>query len=244
MVKSKKDRIYADKQDKVESFVFDDKVANVFGDMIQRSVPGYILLNQLLPVVVEQFTQKNSIIYDLGCSLGESSISLAKSIEFSDVKIIAIDNSKAMIERLNKRLTELNLNHIVETRCEDVLNVEITDSSFIILNYTLQFIEQCKRENLLNTIFAGLQHGGALLLSEKITYDDANEDRLMQQLHENYKRKNDYSDLEISQKREALDNVLIRDTHEQHMQRLQNTGFSEISILSKYLNFITYLAIK
>ena len=244
MGKSKKDQIYAHKQDKVESFVFDDKVANVFGDMIQRSVPGYILLNQLLPVVAKQFLKKNSNIYDLGCSLGEASISLAKSIGLNDIKIVAIDNSKAMIDRLNVRLEKLSLNNIVEARCEDVLSVEIINSSFIVLNYTLQFIEPAKRENFLNNIYMGLRQGGALLLSEKITYDDVNEDMLMQQLHENYKRTNDYSDLEISQKREALDHVLIRDTHEKHVQRLQKIGFSKITIISKYLNFVTYLAIK
>ena len=149
-----------------------------------------------------------------------------------------------MIDRLNKILTELRIDHIIETKCEDVLDVDIIDSSFIVLNYTMQFIEKTKRESLLNTIYKGLQQGGALLLSEKITHDDPVEDKLMQQLHENYKRKNDYSDLEISQKREALDNVLIRDTNDQHMQRLQQAGFSKISILCKYLNFVTYLAIK
>ncbi|MEM7402320.1 MAG: carboxy-S-adenosyl-L-methionine synthase CmoA [Pseudomonadota bacterium] len=244
MGKSQKDQIYAHKQDKVESFVFDEKVASVFSDMIQRSVPGYILLNQLLPVVAKQFIQSNSNIYDLGCSLGEASISLARSIVSSDVKIIAIDNSRAMINHLDELLAELKLNHLIETKCKDILNVEITDSSFVVLNYTLQFIDKTKREGLLNTIYKGLQHGGALLLSEKITHDDANEDKLMEQLHENYKRKNDYSDLEISQKREALDNVLIRETHDQHLHRLQNIGFTKISILCKYLNFVTYLAIK
>ena len=244
MSKSDKDQIYSHKQDKVEGFVFDEKVASVFEDMIQRSVPGYILLNQLLPIVAKQFIKKNSYIYDLGCSLGEASISLAKSIEFNDAKIIAIDNSMAMIDRLNKKIIELDINRKVVAKCEDIINVKITNSSFVVLNYTLQFIERSKREDLLNSIFKGLNTDGALLLSEKITYIDEKEDELMQQLHENYKRTNDYSELEISQKREALDNVLIRDTHEQHIQRLQNVGFSKISILCKYLNFVTYLAIK
>lgn len=244
MSKSNKDQIYAYKQDKVEGFVFDEKVASVFDDMIQRSVPGYILLNQLLPIVAKQFIQKNSYIYDLGCSLGEASISLAKSIQSNDTKIIAVDNSIAMINRLNKKIIELDINQIVETKCEDIINVKISNSSFVVLNYTLQFIERSKRVDLLNSIFCGLNPDGALLLSEKITHIDEQEDKLMQQLHENYKRNNDYSELEISQKREALDNVLIRDTHEQHLQRLQNAGFSKVSILCKYLNFVTYLAIK
>ena len=242
--RSEKDRIYANKQDKVKDFVFDEKVAGVFADMIQRSVPGYTTLNQLSPILANQFAQENSNIYDLGCSLGETSISIAQSLRHKNVNLFAVDNSAAMIKQLQKKLVKLKLNTVIQTILDDVTTVDINNSSFIILNYTLQFIEPSKRDEFIKKIRDGMNKRGALLLSEKITFAEAEEDVLMQQLHENYKRQNDYSELEISQKREALENVLIRDTHEQHIERLFHAGFSKVSILMKYLNFTSYLAIK
>ena len=244
MSRSEKDRIYASKQNEVDDFVFDENVADVFEDMIKRSVPGYIALNQMLPVIANLFLQQNTHVYDLGCSLGEASISIAKSSIYKNIQIYAVDNSDAMVKHLQTRLAKQDLDAMIKVILSDITNIDIKNASFVILNYTLQFIQRSKRNELVKKIFSGLNSGGALLLSEKITYQDEEEDKLMQRLHENYKRLNDYSELEISQKREALENVLIRDTHEQHIDRLHHAGFSDVSVLIKYLNFITYLAIK
>ncbi len=244
MARTSKDRIYASKQDKVEKFVFDQNVAGVFQDMIERSVPGYSALNQLLPIVANQFIKENSNIYDLGCSLGEASISIANTATCKNIKIYAVDNSSAMITKLEDRLKHLQLNVPIKLLDSDVTDVDFKNSSFVILNYTLQFIDRSKRNTLINDIYSSLMSEGAVLISEKICYEDKEEDLIMQQLHENYKRQNDYSDMEISQKREALEDVLVRDTHDQHIDRLKNAGFSKISVLTKYLNFISYLAIK
>jgi tRNA (cmo5U34)-methyltransferase len=176
--------------------------------------------------------------------LGEASISIASTSNCSNINVYAVDSSAAMIKQLQARLKSLNVKLPIQLIHEDVTTVDINNGSFAILNYTLQFIDRAKREDLISKIHTGLNNNGALLLSEKITYQDDEEDKLMQQLHENYKRQNDYSEMEISQKREALENVLIRDTHEQHIERMQKAGFSKISILTKYLNFVSYLAIK
>ena len=153
-----------------------------------------------------------------------------------------------MITQLLARLEKVNVadlsSVLIRPIQDDISEVKMSNGSFTILNYTLQFVERSKRDALVNNICKGLNKSGALLLSEKITYQDVNEDILMQQLHENFKRKNDYSEMEISQKREALEDVLIRDTHEQHMARLQQAGFTKVSVLTKYLNFVSYLAIK
>ena len=242
-VTSPKDRIYADMQDKVDDFVFDDKVANVFEDMIQRSVPGYAAVNNLLSTVANQFVTQNSSVYDLGSSLGEASFRIAKAVQKDNVKIYALDNSQAMVTRLNEKLVKQSTTNINPICC-DILEANIKNASFIVLNYTLQFIERSKRDEFMQKIYAGLNRNGALLLSEKITYETTEEDKLNQQLHENYKREHEYSELEISQKREALENILVRDTHQQHIKRLQAAGFSHVSILAKFLNFTTYLAVK
>ena len=239
-----KDRIYATKQDKVEDFVFDEKVASVFEDMIQRSVPGYKAVNQLLSVVTSEFITANSNVYDLGCSLGEASLYIANSNQKENVEIYAVDSSQAMIDRLEEKISVLDPKLVIIPVKADVLEVEINNASFIVLNYTLQFIEHTQRDDFIKKIYLGLNKNGALLLSEKIAYDNEEEDKLMRQLHENYKREQEYSELEISQKREALENVLIRNTNDQHIKRLRGSGFSQVSILTKYLNFVTYLAVK
>ena len=113
MTRSGKDRIYAGKQDKIEKFVFDENVANVFEDMIQRSVPGYTALNQLLSIVANQFIQENTNVYDLGCSLGEATISIAKATTYSNIKIHAVDNSAAMIEQLQARLENVHFGDLI-----------------------------------------------------------------------------------------------------------------------------------
>jgi len=153
---STKDKIYANKQDKVQDFVFDDTVADVFPDMIQRSVPGYEELNQLIPIVAKQFIQSNSTIYDLGCSLGEASISIAKSLELSNVKIIAIDNSTAMIDRLERIVEDIKLHNKITVKQEDITESEVNNACLVILNYTLQFIDRNKRQQLLSMIASGL----------------------------------------------------------------------------------------
>lgn len=244
MINSKKDRIYANKLEKISDFTFDGNVAQVFEDMIERSVPGYGLINNILPIIANYFIKPNTNCYDLGCSVGEASIVISKNSKISNVKIFAIDDSQKMIEKLNQKLYAISSKVEVNTKCSNVLVEKIINASFIVLNFTMQFIDTVDREYLINKCYSGLNYGGALLVSEKIIYDNLKEERIMQAFHEDFKRSNAYSDLEISQKREALENVLVRDTHEKHVQRFKEAGFKEIYIVCKYFNFITYLAIK
>ncbi len=241
---SGKDHIYSARQEKVDDFVFDEEVADVFADMIGRSVPGYHALNLLIPILADKFIRTGSNCYDLGCSLGEASLLVAENTRYTDVQVIAIDSSPAMIDRLKKRLVKLDTSIPVIPLCCDVMDADIQNASFVILNFTLQFICQDQRDDLIVKLRSGLNRGGALLLSEKITHEDVDEEEFMRVLHEEYKRENNYSDLEISQKREALERVLIRDTHDQHVSRLQAAGFSKVYVLAKYLNFVSYVAVR
>ncbi len=244
MSTSAKDRIYADKQVEVHDFVFDKKVTDVFADMIERSVPGYEALNQLLQVVARKFVTGDTCVYDLGCSLGTASLSVAKAVHARKVKIFAVDNSQAMIQHLAEKLEGLDVDPRITPLCCDAAEMDIQNASLVILNYTLQFIDPVRRDALMAKIYSGLREGAALLLSEKVVHEDTDEELFMQNLHESYKHAHEYSDLEISQKREALENVLIRETYAQHLARLHQAGFSKVYVLMKYLNFISYIAIK
>ncbi len=244
MPSSKKDHIYQQKHTAPGDFVFDEAVAGVFEDMIVRSVPGYEVVHRLLRVVARKFVTKGSSVYDLGCSLGAASFSVCEAIPHASVNVIAVDNSKAMIHRLQQRLDAQHPDARIKPVCADITEVEIQDASLAILNYTLQFVDPARRDSLIQKIYSGLRQDAALLLSEKIRYADRDEDARMQGLYEKFKQGQHYSALEIARKREALENVLIRDTHEQHRSRLYRAGFSRVFALMQHLNFVTYLAIK
>lgn len=239
--KSVKDQVFAKPLSQVKAFEFNEDVARVFRDMISRSVPGYELLLHLIGLYADVFAQQASNIYDLGCSLGEVTQLVAQATSGLDCSIIAVDNSAAMIKKCRRRYADTVS---IDWQCKDIQEVEIHNASLVILNLTLQFIEQDKRQAMINKIYRGLNPGGVLVLSEKVTFDENLENERMVQLYQAFKKTQGYSDLEISQKRTALENVLVSDRDTVHRQRLDEAGFSEIYQYFRAFNFVSYLAIK
>ncbi len=239
--KEDKDRVFSEPLGDVKPFEFNETVANVFRDMISRSVPGYELLLRMIGLYAGIFVQPGSRVFDLGCSLGEASLVIANQARGRDFEIIAVDNSAAMITKCNQHEA---LPENIEWRCQDIRQTEISNASMVVLNLTLQFLPPAERQQLLERIFAGLKSGGILVLSEKVLFADALENQRMVDLYQGFKKTMGYSDLEISQKRNALENVLVPDTAGQHLERLEEIGFSEIYPCFRSFNFISYLAIK
>lgn len=238
--KGDKDRVFAKALSDVRAFEFNDTVANVFHDMISRSVPGYALLLHMIGLYADTFIQPGSRIFDLGCSLGEATLVVADRAGDIDCEIVAVDNSAAMISKCE----QLRAPKKIQWHCEDIRHTEISNASMVVLNLTLQFLPPEERLVLLQKIQQGLNPGGILVLSEKVVFDDAKENERMVQLYQGFKKTMGYSDLEISQKRNALENVLIPDSETQHLQRLNDAGFEEIYQCFRSFNFISYLAIK
>jgi tRNA (cmo5U34)-methyltransferase len=238
------DRIYSHSHEQLADFRFDDQVANVFPDMIKRSVPGYSHIIGVIGILAEQYAQPNSHIYDLGCSLGAATVSMRHRISAPGVKIIAVDNSQAMLDRSEDYLDTEDSPVPVETLCADISRLEIKQCSFAVLNFTLQFIEPEKRLPALKSIYDGMLPGAALVLSEKLSFDDRAQDNLLTDHHHDFKRANGYSDLEISQKRQALERVLLPETSEQHIERLKAAGFTQVSQWFQSFNFASFIAIK
>lgn len=242
---SKTDDIFDKRQDMIVDFVFDDKVAHVFPDMIRRSVPGYDVIIPLLGIIAEKFVTPATNIYDLGCSLGAASLSMRRRIQHDDCRIIAVDNAEAMVEQCRRNIDMDKQGHIpVEVICDDIRNIDIQNASLAVMNFTLQFIAPDDRLALLRKIAGGINPGGALVLSEKVVSESPAKQQLIDDLHLAFKRANGYSDLEISQKRSALDNVLVPDTMQTHIKRLEEAGFSRIIVWQRCLNFVSLLAIK
>ena len=241
---TKQDTLYSSPIGSVNSFKFDLSVVNVFPDMIQRSVPGYQTIISAIGLLAERYAQEHSICYDLGCSLGAASFSMRHQISATDCKIIAVDNSEAMVQQLRVNLLQDTGNIQVDCLCRDIRDVVIENASVVVLNFTLQFIPVEDRQALLNKIYRGLRPGGILILSEKLKFDDQRQQELQTELHHAFKKSQGYSDLEISQKRSALENVLLAETFATHQQRLNNVGFSSTEVWFQYFNFASMISLK
>lgn len=214
--------------------------------MIARSVPGYAQILGLLPTLAKQFRAPNHQYYDLGCSLGAGMLALAEGLKGDQCTITGIDNSAAMLHEARSMLDLYPAqNHVIfQLEQADVVAANLMPAAMVLLNFTLQFIAIERREDLVGKIYSSLRVGGALVLSEKIKFDDPLTNQALTELHHQYKTDQGYSQLEISQKRTALENVLIPETLYTHTERLKNAGFRVVTPWLQNLQFISILAIK
>lgn len=239
-----RDNLYANPLGEVSRFNFDQQVVDVFPDMIKRSVPGYATIINMIGNLAGIYAKPDTVCYDLGCSLGAATLAMRHGIRSSDCKIIGVDNSQAMIDRCQQVIAADTTDVNVELLNTNIQDVEIQNASMVVLNFTLQFIAVDQRLDLLSKILKGLNKGGVLILSEKVIFEDEPHQELMTELHHNFKRANGYSDLEIAQKRTAIENYLIPETLDTHRQRLKQAGFSSVDVWFQCFNFASIIAIK
>jgi len=241
----RKDSIYNQLLEDLKPFRFDTAVAEVFDDMISRSVPGYEPVQSLSLKVAEHFAQSQTAIYDLGCSSGTTLSLLSHSSKIpQSTKIIGVDNSPSMLEKARKKLSAQNQNRVVTLECEELGTLNFERSSTVLLNYTLQFLPVKERLPLVKKIFNALAPGGALLLSEKVRCQSKELQEFVTSSHHAFKRNNGYSQLEISQKRQALEDVLVPLSLSENRNLLLEAGFDSAEPLLVSLPFATYIAIK
>lgn len=240
----KHDNIYANPLSKVADFKFDESVVDVFPDMIQRSVPGYETIIHTIGELAKTAVTDDSNVYDLGCSLGAASLSVARATQHKQCNIIGVDSSAAMVDRCKRVVQAFNLPNPVNIEQALAQDVDIQNASMVVMNFTLQFIPPADRETLLAKIYAGLNPGGILVLSEKIRHPTLEGNELLIDLHHQFKRDNGYSELEVSQKRAALEKVMLTDTFGEHEARLKQSGFSDVVMWYKCYNFTSMVAIK
>ena len=240
------DILYRQKQQKIDAFKFDEHVAQVFDDMIKRSVPGYSQILHFLPTLVRCFKPSNHHYYDLGCSLGASMLAIAEGLQNKRNTIIGVDNSAAMLEQAEPLLQRYKQKHEFnfELQLADIQQFNLLPASMVVMNFTLQFIPLDQRDALINKIWSALVPGGVLVLSEKIQFADSNVYQALTKIHHQYKADQGYSRLEISQKRDAIENVLLPESLDCHVKRLQCAGFSTITPWIQNLQFISIIAIK
>ena len=241
---SDKDRLFEDSPFTVGDFQFDDRVVRVFPDMINRSVPGYALLIPMIGMLARRYAQPDSHIYDLGCSLGAAVLAMRSAVQQNGVRFVAVDNSAAMMARLEQELAAEEAVSPIELRLEDLDQTSIENASVTVLNLTLQFLEPRHRQRLLTTIARGTRPGGIVLLTEKIRFSDPAEQALQTDWYHDFKRAQGYSILEIASKRDALERVLQPDTNHRHLARLRAAGWQTAVRWFQAFNFVSYLAIR
>ncbi|GEN23217.1 carboxy-S-adenosyl-L-methionine synthase [Halomonas cupida] len=241
---SYRDAIFSTPLDKVARFSFDEQVVSCFPDMIRRSVPGYGQILGMLGLIAQRHLRHGAHVYDLGCSLGAVGLALAGQLPKDAFTLTGVDLSPAMVQRARETLASECPDHAIEVVEGDIRQLDYRPSGMIVLNFTLQFLAPEDRDGVLKRLYDALEPDGVLVLSEKIKAGDEQDNAWLVERYHDFKRANGYSDMEISQKRTALENVLVPDTLDAHHQRLARAGFSRSLTWFQYLNFSSMIAFK
>lgn len=227
----------------VGSFTFDESVARVFDDMIRRSVPGYATVLAMTGALAGRHVQAGSRVYDLGCALGSATLAMLPHLAERDCTLCLVDKAPAMLAR-GRRLFRDRRQFDLEWQLSDIVRHPLHDASFVVLNYTLQFITPGRRDALLQRIFSGMRSGGVLLLTEKCRAASPALQWRLDARYARFKRAQGYSPSEIANKRQTLERVLIPETRRAHLDRLRRSGFVNVLPWLHCLPFVSFLAHK
>lgn len=257
------DTLYRSPNTQLVDFVFDAAVVDVFPDMIRRSVPAYETVVPMTALLAGRQASPGSNVYDLGCSRGATTLALQRYCD-PNCRIVGVDNSQPMIDaarqveqnsneaqpsalastKTNTPVVSPTQHQSIEWRCEDIRTAILERAGAVTMTYTLQFIPPTQRGDLLARIYAGLLPGGALVYAEKVVLEPAADQDYFDAAHLDFKRANGYSDLEVAQKRAAIENVMQPDTLATHTSRLHRIGFDRVNTWFQCLNWAAFIAIK
>ena len=224
-----------------KQFEFDEEVASVFDDMIARSVPFYKETQELVRKLVVKNVNDGGLVYDLGSSTGSTLIDIAVHSD-KKLRLVGLDNSEAMVERARKKARAYGVD--VEFVLADILEYDYQEAEAFLANYTLQFIRPLKRGEFVAKIYEWLKPGGIFLCSEKIISEDKRLNKQLIDIYYDYKKRQGYSEFEMAQKREALENVLVPYSLKENEEMLKNAGFSYVEVIFRWANFATFFARK
>jgi len=224
-----------------KKFEFDSAVASVFDDMLERSVPFYAEVQKLIIDLIAAEQADGKKLIDLGSSTASFLLNLQAALK-SDMELVGIDNSAAMVERARQKAQAFGAD--IKLIHGDLFEHDFEGYDFIVSNYTLQFVRPLQRIELVSQIHKGLKTNGVFVFSEKITFSNKRLDKEMIDIYHNFKKARGYSHFEISQKREALENVLVPFTAQENIKMCQKAGFTDIETIFQWANFVTFVARK
>jgi tRNA (cmo5U34)-methyltransferase len=240
---SKKDRLY--QSDTVpEDFDFNERVVEVFDDMLDRSIPCYKTVIGDASRLLAAHLQPGDTVCDLGCATGTALLYFAKALADLRLRFIGIDSSPAMLAKARLKAEFYVRDEMVSFRQANITEIEQPGTGAFVLNYTLQFIRPVVRPSLIKRLYENLRPGGLLILSEKTILDDKRLNRTFIDIHHDFKRERGYSDLEIARKREALENILIPFTRQENSEILKEAGFRPVATFFQWFNFSSFVAFK
>jgi tRNA (cmo5U34)-methyltransferase len=238
------DRLFASECTDDGPFEFNEAVAAVFPDMLKRSIPGYAASIVTIGSLARRYVRPDTRCFDLGCSLGAATLAIRHNISEPGCRIQAIDSSSAMIKRCRKIIVDDDATVPVDVIGGDVRDADIRNASMVVMNYTLHFLPTADRDEMVARICQGMNDGGVFVLSEKIKDDDDQIENLLVDLHHEQKKRNAYSDSEITRKRTAIENVLVPESLATHRARLSDAGFSRVGVWLRHFNFVSLVAFK
>lgn len=238
------DTVFKSKIEQSSDFKFDATVTNVFDDMVVRSVPFYLEFQRMITELAKDYAVPGTSLYDLGCSTGTTMMSLNRNIDES-IKFVGIDNSPEMLEVCRKNFENEGFSRSYELLPVDLnKSVEIKDASVVVLCLALQFVRPIYRFKLMQSIYRQMNNGGCVILIEKVLAENSEFNRPMIKYYYDFKRRNNYDEMEISQKREALENVLIPYKLSENIEMLSEARFRTIETFFKWHNFAGMVAFK
>lgn len=239
-----KDEYFRQEDEVFGDFAFTAKVANVFDDMVSRSVPFYEEMQRMVCELALDFSKPNTNLYDIGCSTATTLLTLDPLLDPS-IKFVGVDNAPDMLEKARQKIRKTGTNRPIDLQVADLhQGIYMENASVVTMLLTLQFIRPLYRERVMKMIHAGLNEQGCVLLIEKLTSEDTMFNRLFIQHYYDFKRSNGYSEIEIAKKREALENVLIPYRLEENVQLLKETGFRSVEVFFRWYNFCGIIAVK
>ncbi|HPF98845.1 MAG TPA: carboxy-S-adenosyl-L-methionine synthase CmoA [Kiritimatiellia bacterium] len=239
-----KDRLFAEKRDLIQNFDFGKNTANVFDDMLDRSVPFYEEIQRMTGDLCADFAVPGTNIYDLGCSTCNTFFAIEKNIP-ADCTCVGLDSSPEMIEKAREKLAARKFSRPFQLERSDLnQGVTITNASVVILTLTLQFVRPLFRQKVIESIVSGLNPDGCLILVEKVLTENSTINRLFIKHYYEMKKRNGYTEMEIAQKREALENILIPYHYDENRRLLLDHGFRACDIFFRWYNFCGIVAIK
>jgi len=224
-----------------KQFEFDEEVAAVFDDMLKRSVPFYKESQDITEFFTHKNLSENGIVYDLGCSTASLLLNIHRGLEVN-ASLIGLDNSEAMLAQARKKCDAYGAK--IEVYNADILEFEYKEADVFVSNYTLQFIRPLVREELVKKIATSLKTEGVFIFSEKVISHHSKLNKDLIECYYDFKKTQGYSEYEIVQKREALENVLVPYSEEENIKMAKNAGFSHCEVVFRWANFATFIAIK
>lgn len=240
------DRLFSENRERIDDFNFGAETAKVFDDMLDRSVPYYAEIQRMVGELVADFVKDGTAVYDMGCSTATTILHVAGCIPpGTQARFVGVDSSQEMLDIARSKVDHAGIEFPVELQCADLnRGVHVAEASVVLFVLTLQFIRPLYRERLLRTVQQGMEKGGCIVLVEKVLGEDSTLNRLFIEHYYDLKKRNGYSELEISQKREALENILVPYRLEENLALLREVGFSAVDVFFKWYNFCGIIAIK